>query len=117
VRYPATLTDAEFVDRLIQTAGIAPGGAAGRDAFISELQQRTRTRAEVAREFIEHPAVDAKFFNPAFVATQYFGYLRRTPEQPGYSNWLNYLNANPSDFYTMVNGFVYSGEYELRFGQ
>jgi lysophospholipase L1-like esterase len=115
-RYPASLTDAEFVDRLIQTAGVAPAGAATRDTLVSELQQRTRTRAEVAREFVENPAVDAKFYNPAFVAMQYFGYLRRTPEPSGYTAWLNYLNANPADFYTMVNGFVYSGEYELRFG-
>ncbi|MCA1616636.1 MAG: GDSL-type esterase/lipase family protein [Acidobacteria bacterium] len=117
LRYPSTLTDAEFVDKLILTAGVAPGGAASRDALVAALQSRAKTRAEVVRAFVEHPAVDAAFFNRAFVATQYFGYLRRTPEEPGYTNWLNYLNANPADFYTMVNGFLYSREYELRFGQ
>jgi len=30
---------------------------------------------------------------------------------------LNYLNANPTDFRTMVNGFMNSTEYRLRFGQ
>ena len=117
VRYPATLTDAEFVDRLIETAGVAPAGAVTRETLVADLQARTKTRAEAARAFVESAAVDAKFYNPAFVATQYFGYLRRTPEQPGYTNWLTYLNANPTDFYTMVNGFLYSGEYALRFGQ
>ena len=116
-RYPATLTDAEFVDKLIETAGVTLTGATTRESLIADLQSRTKTRAEVARDFVEHPSVDAKFFNPAFVATQYFGYLRRTPEEPGYTNWLTYLNANPTDFYTMVNGFLYSREYELRFGQ
>ena len=55
--------------------------------------------------------------NGAFVAMQYYGYLRRTPEPEGYQNWLNYLNAHPTDFRTMVNGFVNSFEYRLRFGR
>ncbi len=117
LRYPATLTDAGFVDKLIQTAGVTLAGATTRESLLADLQTRAKTRAEVARAFVEHPAVDAKFYNRAFVATQYFGYLRRTPEEPGYTNWLTYLNANPTDFYTMVNGFLYSREYELRFGQ
>jgi hypothetical protein len=48
---------------------------------------------------------------------QYYGYLRRTPEISGYIGWLNTINpptsANPRD---MVNGFVNSAEYYLRFG-
>jgi hypothetical protein len=51
------------------------------------------------------------------VAMQYYGYLRRTPEDAGYTAWLNYLNAHPTDFRTMVNGFMNSIEYRLRFGQ
>jgi len=47
---------------------------------------------------------------------QYYGYLRRTPETDGYQNWLNYLNSHPTDFRTMVNGFMNSIEYRLRFG-
>jgi hypothetical protein len=55
-------------------------------------------------------------FNRAFVAMQYYGYLRRTPDTAGYNSWLNYLLANPNDSRTMVNGFVNSPEYKLRFG-
>ena len=117
LRYPATLADAAFLDKLIETAGVAPTAPATRDSLLSDLQTRTKTRAEVARAVAENPAVDARFYNRAFVATQYFGYLRRTPEEPGYGNWLAYLNGNPTDFYTMVNGFLYAREYELRFGQ
>jgi hypothetical protein len=47
---------------------------------------------------------------------QYYGYLRRTPEAAGYNAWLDYLKANPSDYRTMVGGFVNSAEYRLRFG-
>jgi hypothetical protein len=66
---------------------------------------------------VEHPDVDAKEFNGAFVAMQYFGYLRRDPEQAGYDAWLSHLNRNPQDFRTMVHGFLYSTEYRLRFGR
>ena len=116
IRYPSTLSDAEFVDRLIQTAGVTLTGAVTRESLIGELQQRTKTRAEVVLAFVEHPATSEKFFRPGFVAMQYFGYLRRAPEPTGYEAWLNYLNANPTDFYTMVNGFLYSVEYVQRFG-
>ncbi|HEY9282517.1 MAG TPA: GDSL-type esterase/lipase family protein [Pyrinomonadaceae bacterium] len=116
LRYPATLSDAEFVDKLIQTAGVTLTGAVTRASLVAELQQRTKTRSEVVAAFAEHAAVGEKFFRPAFVSMQYFGYLRRTPEPTGFNNWLAYLNANPSDFYTMVNGFLYSVEYVQRFG-
>jgi hypothetical protein len=55
-------------------------------------------------------------FNQAFVAMPYYGYLRRTPESAGYNAWLNYINAHPTDTRTMVNGFMNSVEYRLRFG-
>jgi hypothetical protein len=55
-------------------------------------------------------------FNQAFVAMQYYGYLRRAPETAGYNAWLTYLNANPTDSRTMVSGFMNSLEYRLRFG-
>ncbi len=75
------------------------------------------TRAQVLRAIVESDEVRAAEFNRAFVAMQYYGYLRRTPESSGYNAWLNYLNANPTDARTMVNGFLNSGEYRARFGQ
>jgi Domain of unknown function (DUF4214) len=55
-------------------------------------------------------------FNRAFVLVEYFGYLRRDPDPGGFNAWLNFLNAHPGDFRTMVNGFVNSLEYRQRFG-
>ncbi len=115
--YPDSLSPAAFVDKLLQTAGVTLGGAVTRDSLVNDLQTRAKTRAEVVRAVVEHPAVDAQEFNRAFVAMQYYGYLRRTPEDGGYNSWLTYLNAHPSDFRTMVNGFMNSTEYRLRFGQ
>ncbi|MGI9107260.1 MAG: S8 family serine peptidase [Pyrinomonadaceae bacterium] len=115
--YPATLTPAQYVDELLRTAGVTLTGAVTRETLIDDLQAGRRTRAEVLRSIVEHPAVDTREYNGAFVAMQYFGYLRRDPEAQGYRNWLNYLNANPADFRTMVKGFANSTEYRLRFGQ
>jgi len=93
-----TLTRADLINRLNGTGGAL-------------------TRAQVLRAIVEADDVMAAEFNRAFVAIQYYGYLRRTPETDGYEAWLDQLNANPNDSRTMVNGFLNSVEYRLRFGQ
>jgi hypothetical protein len=120
-RYPASLTPEAFVGALLQAAGVVlstpdPVSGATRASLERDLRLGNKSRAEVLRIVVESREVDAKEFNGAFVSMQYFGYLRRDPEQPGFDNWLNYLNQNPTDFRTMVNGFVNSQEYRLRFG-
>ena len=55
-------------------------------------------------------------YHDAFVLMEYYGYLRRDPEAAGFNAWLNYLNAHPGDWRTMVRGFVNSVEYRKRFG-
>ena len=45
---------------------------------------------------------------------EYFGYLRRDPDAM-YLNWINVLNQG-GDSRSMVDGFVNSTEYRLRFG-
>jgi len=55
---------------------------------------------------------------------QYFGYLRRNPQDPpdnnlnGYNFWLNKLNEFGGDFRRaeMVKAFLVAGEYRQRFG-
>ena len=66
-------------------------------------------------------------FNKAFVLMQYFGYLRRNPNDPpeptldfqGYNFWLNKLNQFNGNFVNaeMVKAFLVSTEYRQRFGQ
>ncbi|HEY9404702.1 MAG TPA: DUF4214 domain-containing protein [Pyrinomonadaceae bacterium] len=108
------LSNADYVDRLLRTAGVT---IPNRDQLVNNLNAGTQTRAQVLRAIVESPAVERKEFNPAFVAMQYFGYLKRDPETEGFNAWLNYLNTHADDFRTMVNGFVNSKEYRSRFGQ
>jgi hypothetical protein len=60
----------------------------------------------------------------AFVLMQYFGYLRRSPNEPpdpdysGFNFWLGKLNQFHGNFVDaeMVKAFILSGEYRHRFG-
>ena len=82
--------------------------------LINQLDNNTLARAQVLRAIADSDQVSAAEFNNAFVAMQYYGYLRRKPEAAGYQAWLRVLQGG--DIRTMVNGFMNSTEYRLRFG-
>ena len=75
------------------------------------------TRAQVLRAVVQSDEVDGAEYQNAFVAMQYYGYLRRTPEPAGYEAWLRVIRENPNNIRLMVNGFINSQEYRRRFGQ
>jgi hypothetical protein len=58
-------------------------------------------------------------YNRAFVATQYFGYLRRDSDIGGFLFWLDQVNGGPlrdvAKQHAMVCSFVTSDEYQQRF--
>jgi hypothetical protein len=85
--------------------------------LVDKLNSGALTRTQVLRAVADSDQVGSAEFNRAFVAMQYYGYLRRTPEPAGYESWLTFLNANPTDFRKMVDGFLNSSEYRLRFGR
>ena len=87
-----------------------------KSELINRLEAQALTRAQVLRAVVQSQEVDRAEYNGAFVAMQYYGYLRRTPDDEGYQAWLRYLNVNPTEFRTMVSGFMNSNEYRLRFG-
>jgi hypothetical protein len=75
-----------------------------------------KTRAQVLADVIEIQAFKDREYNPSFVLMQYFGYLRRNPDQGGYDFWLNVLNnADPNNYRSMVCAFITSAEYQQRF--
>jgi len=83
------------------------------------------SRAEVLRTVAANQEYSRRTTNRAFVLTQYFGYLRRTPNDPpdnnfaGFHFWLNKLELFDGDFVAaeMVKAFITSGEYRQRFGR
>ncbi len=84
--------------------------------MIAALNGATLTRAQVLRAIVQSDEVVNREALNVFISSQYYGYLRRTPDTGGFNSWINYLTAHPTDFRTMVNGFMNSQEYRLRFG-
>ena len=107
------LSNSAYVDALELNAEVT---LVDKAALVTALDTNQKTRAQVLREIVESQSVTDKFFIRAFVAMQYFGYLRRDPDTLGYDNWVNTLTANPNDFRHVIFGFIYSDEYRHRFG-
>ena len=121
--YPGTLTAAQFVDALNQNAGGALS-TSERNQLVSELSSGAKNRAQALRAVAEDSDLARIEFNKAFVLIQYFGYLRRNPNDlpdsnfSGYDFWLGKLNQFNGNFVNaeMVKAFLTSGEYKQRFG-
>ncbi len=107
------LSNAAYVNALETNAEVT---VANKAALVAALDGGQMTRGEVLRNIVESQAVGDRFFNRAFVSMQYFGYLRRDPDTIGFQNWLDTLNADPSNFRHMIFGFIFSTEYRQRFG-
>lgn len=121
--FPPAMTAAEFVDKLNTNAG-NPLSTAERNQLVSDLSGGAKTRAQVLRAVAEDPDLNAAEFNRAFVLMQYFGYLRRNPndapdaDYTGYDFWLTKLIQFNGNFVNaeMVKAFIQSLEYRRRFG-
>ena len=109
------LANGAFVDTLIAHAG--PGFNGDRAALVSGLNGGTMTRAAALRQIVENEGFVSAKRNETFVMMQYFGYLRRDPDESGYQFWLNKLNQFGGNFEQaeMVKAFIVSGEYRNRF--
>jgi len=126
--YPTSLTPEQFVDQLFMNAGVTPS-ATDRAAAINEFGSAANTadiaaRARTLRRVAEDSTLAQQEFNRAFVLMQYFGYLRRNPNDApdlnfaGYNFWLTKLNQFAGNFINaeMVKAFISSTEYRHRFG-
>jgi hypothetical protein len=117
------MTPAQFVDALNTNAG-NPLSSSERNQLVSDLTTNVKTRAQVLRAVAEDPDLNTLDFNRAFVLMQYFGYLRRNPDDlpdtdyTGYDFWLTKLNQFNGNYNAaeMVKSFIVSGEYRQRVG-
>jgi hypothetical protein len=110
------LTNAGYVDRLISNTRVA-FSPAERDALVSGLNSSMMPRTAVLRRITEDERFVSAKRNEMFVMMEYFGYLRRDPDDSGYQFWLNKLNQFGGNFEQaeMVKAFIVSGEYRGRF--
>ena len=119
--YPVSMDANTYIDKLIATVLTGSGvdlASKKPDLLLEYAMEATQTasRARVLRRLVGYTEFINAEFNRAFVATEYYGYLRRTPDTPGFNFWLGVLNANPSNFRSMVCSFITSDEYQNRFG-
>jgi hypothetical protein len=127
--FPAGMSPTAFVDKLFANASVTPT-AAERQLLVSELAaapDSAARRASVLKGVTEHRTVLEQERNRAFVLMQYFGYLRRNPEDApeqnrdfsGYHFWLANLERAGGNFVQaeLVRAFIESDEYRARFRQ
>ncbi|HXI23385.1 MAG TPA: hypothetical protein VNG71_05875, partial [Pyrinomonadaceae bacterium] len=128
--YPTTDTPTQYVDKLYVHAAVTPGSAQERLDAIAEFGAASTAsdagaRGRALARILQNAAFRSREINRAFVQVEYFGYLRRNPNDPpdgnfnGYNFWLAKLNQFNGDFRAseMVKAFLSSDEYRKRFGQ
>lgn len=128
--FPTTMTPAQFVDKLNQNAGNVLS-ASERTTAINLFSgaadsSSTTARALAVRQVAEDTDLYNAEYNRAFVLAEYFGYLRRNPndapestlDYTGYDFWLTKLNQFNGNYINaeMVKAFLSSIEYRQRFG-
>lgn len=128
--FPASMTPAQFVDKLNQNAGNALS-ASERTTAINLFGGAADTsnptaRAQAIRQVADDSDLYNAEYNRAFVLAEYFGYLRRNPndapestlDYTGYDFWLTKLNQFDGNYINaeMVKAFLSSIEYRQRFG-
>jgi hypothetical protein len=112
------LANNAYVDALISHTGVS-FTPSERQELVNGLNTGASSRTEVLRNIVEDERfVNAKR-NETFVMMEYFGYLRRDPDESGYQFWLNKLNQFNGNFEQaeMVKAFIVSGEYRARFAK
>ena len=121
--HPTSQSAAAYVDGLFSTAGASPT-TSERDAAVAAFGAGgVAGRAAALRSVADSQTLRGNERNNAFVLLQYFGYLKRNPDDlpntdfSGYSFWLKKLNDNGGDFKRaeMVKAFISSDEYRARF--
>ena len=126
--YPIWMTPVQFVDALFANAGVTPS-ALERESAIGEFNgagssSDNAARSRALRRVAENSTLAQQEFNRAFVLMEYFGYLRRNPNEgldtnySGYDFWLKKLTQFDGDYQKseMVKAFINSTEYRSRFG-
>jgi hypothetical protein len=123
--FPNALTAEQFVTTLNTNAGnvLSDAEKANLITLLGATPSDTAKRAQVLRAVAEDADLKAAEFNRAFVLMQYYGYLRRNPNDPqdtdytGYEFWLQKLDQFGGNFINaeMVKAFIQSIEYRNRF--
>jgi hypothetical protein len=111
-----TLSNDAYINALVSNTELSYAQSE-RDNLLTGLNAGSLSRANVLEQIVISENFVKARFNEAFVMMEYFGYLRRDPDESGYQFWLNKLNQFGGNFEQaeMVKAFIVSGEYRARF--
>ena len=127
--FPSAMTAEQFVLKLDQNAGgmLTADERAQLRALLAADPADDSKRAQALRQVADNATLKQRELSRAFVLMQYFGYLRRNPNDApeaglnytGYEFWLSKLEQFNGNFVQaeMVKAFLDSDEYRKRFGQ
>ena len=138
-RYPVGMSAELYADKMFEYAGVPwRTDAEWRAAVEAYGAGDAAGRAAAMRKAMESASVYRHYYNRGFVLAEYFGYLRRDPNDPpdtdwgGYDFWLGKMDdfSLPGEDVTregdafarvrrgeMVRAFIESLEYRQRFGK
>jgi hypothetical protein len=119
--YASATTAQQFVDLMLTVVKNYSGVdlSSQRNALIGLYDGTDAGKAAILRQVADsQPFIDAEY-NRSFVLMEYFGFLRRDPDQEGYDFWLSQINKFPLKNvgiqHAMACSFITSAEYQLRF--
>jgi len=126
-----------YVDTMFANELVIPTASQRQSAINAYGTGNTLGRAAALKSVVDSDGVYDKQYNPAFVLMQYFGFLRRDADDPpdnnfgGHDFWLDKMNQfsvpgenvrddrvalNRVKRADMIESFLVSGEYRVRFG-
>ena len=113
-RYGA-LSNSQFVTLVYNNVlGRAPD-APGLAFWAGQLDSRSLTRGQVMLGFSESFEYRQTSDSEIYVTMMYIGMLRRAPDAGGFAFWVQYRDDGNSGL-ALIDGFLGSPEYRLRFG-
>jgi choice-of-anchor B domain-containing protein len=117
--FPLGMSADDYVSKLFTRAGVGVTITEYQNAVNVYGTGDVQGRARALRAVVESHTVVLGHKSAAFVLMEYFGYLRRDPDEEGYNFWLSKLNQFNGNFVEaeMVKAFITSIEYRQRFGQ
>ena len=120
-KFPENLKPSDFAEALLSNINklTALDLSGSRKGLLESDNSETDRLTLLAKLLADQSIADA-FYNQIFVSTQYLAYLRRDPDDSGFSFWVTDLKNRPLRDSTaarsMVCAFLNSVEYQERFG-
>ena len=135
--FPASMTAEQFADKLFANAGALPTAAEREPVVAAYGVGNAQGRAAALTASLDTGAVYNRLYNPGFVLVEYFGFLRRDPDDApdtdmsGHDFWLGKMDSftaagedarlEPDAFgrikrSEMIRAFIVADEYRKRFG-